>query len=108
MKKIVTLILILIIAIITMYGCNTVIDRTVTDKAIHAAEQAGEVHTVTCTAIAEDNNTVTLQDEQGWLWQVQTEEYAKGDNMIAWIADNGTANDPTDDRVLYTVRVTTE
>lgn len=88
-----------------MYGCNTALDKATTDKAIEVADKAGEVRTVECTAIAEDNNTVTLQDEQGWLWQVQTEECSKGDSMITWIADNGTANDLTDDTILYTVKI---
>ena len=88
-----------------MYGCNTTLDKVTTDKAIEAVEQTGKVRTVTCTAVAEDNNTVTLQDEQGWLWQVHTEEYSKGDSMIAWIADNETTNNPTDDEILYMVKV---
>lgn len=88
-----------------MYGCNAALDKVTTDKAVKAVDQAGEVRTVECTAIAEDNNTVTLQDEQGWLWQMHTEEYNKGDSMITWIADNGTANDLTDDTILYTVKI---
>lgn len=88
-----------------MYGCNTAFDKVTTDKALTACDKAGDVRTMMCTAVAEDNNTVTLQDEQGWLWQVHTEEYSKGDSMIVWIADNGTTNNPTDDEILYTVKV---
>ena len=105
MKKIAILILMLMVSSLLMYGCNTTLDKVTTDKAIEAVEQTGKVRTVTCTAVAEDNNTVTLQDEQGWLWQVHTEEYSKGDSMIAWIADNETTNNPTDDEILYMVKV---
>lgn len=108
MKKIAILILMLMVGSLLMYGCNTALDKVTTDKAIEATDKAGDVRTVECTAIAEDNNTVTLQDEQGWLWQVHTEECSKGDSMIAWIADNGTTNNPTDDKVLYTVKVVTD
>ena len=100
MKKTAILILILMVCSLLMYGCNTALDKVTTDKAIEVVDKAGDVRTIECTAIAEDNNTVTLQDEQGWLWQVHTEECSKGDSMIAWIADNGTANNLTDDTIL--------
>lgn len=105
MKKIAILILILMVSSLLVYGCNTTLDKVTTDKAIEAADKAGDVRTVECTAIAEDNNTVTLQDKQGWLWQVDSDDYAVGDSMIAWIADSGTINDTTDDTILYTVPI---
>lgn len=105
MKKIAILILMLMVSSLLMYGCNTALDKATTDKALTACDKAGDVRTMMCAAVAEDNNTVTLQDEQGWLWQVHTEEYSKGDSMIAWIADNGTVDNPTDDEILYTVKV---
>ena len=105
MKKIAILILMLMVGSLLMYGCNTALDKATTDKAIEAANKAGDVRTVECTAIAEDNNTVTLQDEQGWLWQVDDDTITVGDDAIVWLVDNGTANDPTDDRVVYTVKV---
>lgn len=105
MKKIAILILILMVSSLLMYGCNIALDKVTTNKAIEATDKAGDVRTVECTAIAEDNNTVTLQDEQGWLWQVDSDDYAVGDSMIAWIADSGTINDTTDDTILYTVPI---
>lgn len=105
MKKIAILILTLMICSLLMYGCNTTLDKVTTDKTVQACEQAGDVRTVECTAIEEDNDTITLQDEQGWLWQMHTEEYNKGDSMIAWIANSNTVNDPTDDVILYTVKI---
>lgn len=100
------LILILMVCSLVMYGCNTAIDRVTTDKAMQEYEQAGDVRTVECVVTTASNGVVTLQDEQGWLWQIETEEYTTGDSMMAWIADNGTIDDTTDDAILYTVRVT--
>ena len=68
MKKVATLILILMVSSLLMYGCNTAFDKATTDKAIEVADKAG-------------------------------------DSMITWIADNGTANDLTDDTILYTVKI---
>lgn len=106
MKKVAMLILMLMVCSLVMYGCNTALDRVTTDKVMQEYEQAGDVRTVECVVTTANNGVVTLQDEQGWLWQIETEEYTTGDSMMAWIADNGTTDDTTDDAILYTVRVT--
>ena len=106
MKKVAMLILILMVCSLVMYGCNTALDRVTTDKVMQEYEQAGDVRTVECVVTTANNGVATLQDEQGWLWQVEDDTITVGDGAIVWLVDNGTANDPTDDRVVYTVKVT--
>lgn len=106
MKKILMFVLIMMVATFTMYGCNTALDRVTTDKVMAECDNLGDVRSVECVVIAEDNSTLTLKDTQGQLWQVDMQGYTVGNTMMAWIADNGTINDTTDDTILYTIRVT--
>jgi len=105
MKKIIVFVVVLVALVFILYGCNTALDKVTVDKAVEACDKAGDVHTTMCTVVAKHDSTATLQDEQGWLWQVDNDDYTVGDSMIAWIADSGTINDTTDDTILYTVPI---
>ncbi len=105
MKKLVVTVVIMFVAVV-MCAWFILYDNYVTDALVQEYDNAGNVQTLNCTAVAKTDSTVTLQDEQGWLWQVEDDTITVGDDAIVWLVDNGTANDPTDDRVVYTVRVT--
>lgn len=101
-----TVAVVVMFVVVVMCGWFIVYDNHVTEALVEDYDKAGNVQTLNCTAVAKTDNTVTLQDEQGWLWQVEDDTITVGDDTIVWLVDNGTANDPTDDRVVYTVKVT--
>lgn len=105
MKNLVVAVVVMFVVVV-MCAWFMLYDNYVTDALIQEYDNAGNVQTLNCTAVAKTDSTVTLQDEQGWLWQVEDNSIAVGDGAIVWLVDNGTVNDPTDDRVVYTVKVT--
>lgn len=105
MKNLVVAVVVMFVVVV-MCAWFMLYDNCVTDALVQEYDNVGNVQTLNCAAVAKTDNTVTLQDEQGWLWQVEDDTITVGDNAIVWLVDNGTTNDPTDDRVVYTVRVT--
>ena len=104
MKNLVVAVIIMFVVVVM---CNWffLYDNYVTEAMVKDYAKRGDVKTLNCTAVTKTDSTVTLQDEQGWLWQVEDDTITVGDDAIVWLVDNGTVNDPTDDRVVYTVRV---
>lgn len=105
MKNLVVIVVVMFVVVV-MCDWFAIYDNHVTEALVEDYDNAGNVQTLNCTAVAKTDSTVTLQDEQGWLWQVEDDTITVGDDAIVWLVDNGTANDPTDDRVVYTVKVT--
>lgn len=105
MKNLVVTVIVMFVVVV-MCTWFILYDNYVTDALVQEYDNAGNVQTLNCTAVAKTDSTVTLQDEQGWLWQVEDDTITVGDDTIVWLIDNGTTDDPTDDRVVYTVKVT--
>lgn len=52
--------------------------------------QVGTVRMVSAWAIAEDEGTWILEDEEGYLWRVHDEAITKHDSLLLWIDDSDT------------------
>ena len=70
MKNLVVVVIVMFVVVV-MCTWFILYDNYVTDALVQEYDNAGNVQTLNCTAVAKTDSTVTLQDEQGWLWQVE-------------------------------------
>ncbi len=107
-KNVVVAIVMLVVIGAGLSVINTAIDAQYADKVIAQAEQMGSVRTVTGVVVTEDSDILTVEDEQGNLWQMVTEEYTIGDSVMVWLADNNTPNNVVDDTIVDVVELITD
>ena len=60
----------------------------------------GKVRMVGATVVSTEDGLVTLEDETGELWLVESTTLAESDDVLLWIADNHTTDDKTDDIII--------
>lgn len=65
-----------------------------------AGDEEGIIRMVAAAPYAREDNTLTLEDEQGELWLVEDMDISDDEYVLLWIADNNTKDDVTDDVVL--------
>lgn len=65
-----------------------------------AGDEEGIIRIVAAVPYAREDNTLTLEDEQGELWLVENMSISDDEYVLLWIADNNTKDDVTDDVVL--------
>lgn len=65
-----------------------------------AGDEEGIIRMVAAVPYAREDNTLTLEDEQGELWLVEDMDISDDEYVLLWIADNNTKDDVTDDVVL--------
>lgn len=55
---------------------------------------------VAAVPYAREDDTLTLEDEQGELWLVEDMDISDDEYVLMWIADNNTKDNTTDDTVI--------
>lgn len=65
-----------------------------------AGDEEGIIRMVAAVPYAREDDTLTLEDEQGELWLVEDMDISDDEYVLLWIADNNTKDDVTDDVVL--------
>ena len=65
-----------------------------------AGDEEGIIRMVAAVPCAREDNTLTLEDEQGELWLVEDMDISDDEYVLLWIADNNTKDDVTDDVIL--------
>lgn len=65
-----------------------------------AGDEEGIIRMVAAVPYAREDDTLTLEDEQGELWLVEDMDISDDEYVLLWIADNSTKDDVTDDVVL--------
>jgi len=63
-------------------------------------KNVGQVRTIQCVVLGENDGLMTLEDWTHNLWQVDDEDLHKGDVLTVWIDDMNTPEDLTDDVIL--------
>jgi len=101
MKKIMMVVVVFGILVAGLWLMNDALDTAYADKCIAGAEG---VRCVECVVVASDETILTLEDSEYNYWEIEDSRYNKGDVVIAWIDDNGTANDVVDDVIVDTCR----
>ena len=60
----------------------------------------GKVRMVGAWLVSTDGQLMTVEDEQGERWLIDSVSIDEVDNIMLWIADNHTEDDVTDDEVV--------
>ena len=60
----------------------------------------GKVRMVGAWLVSTDGQLMTVEDEQGEQWLIDSVSIDEVDNIMLWIADNHTEDDVTDDEVV--------
>lgn len=100
MKKVIAILTIGIL-IATLWLVNDTLDKAYADKCIAGAEN---VRAVECVVVSETQSILTLEDSEHNYWQIGDDRYSQGDVVIAWIDNNNTENDLTDDIIIDTCK----
>ena len=98
--KIVVAVAIVIMVVFGTYSCNTWLDSKTVDKVMAQYADLGDVRTEQARVVGVDNNLVTLQDDEGFVWCMLDVDYKQGDTVMLTIADSTTEIDRTDDVIV--------
>lgn len=60
----------------------------------------GKVRMMWASVVSVDGSLITVEDEQGEQWLVDSVRLTEADNIMLWIADNNTPLDVADDIIL--------
>ena len=69
-------------------------------EVLASVEHTGQVRTMQCIVVAEDESVMTVEDECHNLWVMLAGELHKGDVICVWFDDMNTPKDLTDDEIL--------
>lgn len=77
-------------------------------EILPTVEYTGQVRTMECVVVGEDDNIMVLEDECHNLWLLDAGELCKDDVLHVWLDDMNTPKDLTDDVILDYCKVMTD
>ena len=77
-------------------------------EILPTVEHTGQVRTMECVVIGEDESIMVLEDECNNLWLLDARELCVGDVLNVWLDDVNTPKDLTDDVILNYCEVITD
>ena len=77
-----------------------VFDTQAIERWCGGAGLEGKVRMIGAEVVGREGTLITVEDEQGQQWLMDSTTIEDTDNVLLWIADNNTALDYTDDVII--------